>query len=113
MKKLTDWFKRWLSVISMTALVACGPKEPGPVAPSPEEVDACAAFCSMGCPGSEGSPGYDEEYGTEDDVPCAQACEDILAGPEFDGNRECLDGATTCEQAEECILEGGFEDAGS
>ena len=112
MKNLLKQFKRWLTVLMLPALVfACGgPKDPGPVAPTPDEVDACAAFCSMECPGSEGTPGYDEVYGTEDDVSCTEACNDVLAGPEFDGNRACLDTVTTCMQAEECIFEGGFEE---
>ena len=54
-------------------LLGCGPVpvRPDPVDPGDDVGDSCTIACAvmqqLGCPGWRGSPGEDEEYGTEDD----------------------------------------------
>lgn len=90
------------------------PTPPPTPPPTPQEVEACDAFCevrvSLGCDSHGGdAPGPDEVLGTADDVPCAQACKHHLSGDVYVSDRQCLDTATTCEQTEVCVFEGGVD----
>lgn len=82
-------------------------------APRPDNPDAgtatcktmCARITELGCPGAEGSWGADDDAGTDDDVACAPACQDLVEGG---ANLElaCVTGAETCEDVDRCF-EGG------
>ena len=68
--------------------------------------DDCAAACAnleqLGCDGAEGSPGVDEEYGTEDDVPCEDVCRDVMEGG-ITMHPACVAAAESCEAVDECF----------
>lgn len=107
---------RVLSLVLLAALCACKHVPdviyiPGP--PVPEDAgkaEECAAACAnlerMQCPGWEGSPGFDEVYGTPDDVSCTAACVEIVeSGPTVTLNQRCTAAATSCEQVDACFGE--------
>ena len=84
-------------------LVTC--QTPGPIVP---KNNACAQACSnmteLGCPGHEGSPGQDGIEGNEDDVACAQVCEDFYTEG-FDFHADCVSAADSCDSVDTCSLE--------
>lgn len=102
-------------VFALLFLCACGggpgPK-PGPPVPdsagTPEECAyACDNLARLQCPGHEGSPGADEVFGTDDDVPCAQACIDIVtADNTVTLQQRCVAEAASCAQADDCFAFG-------
>ena len=67
---------------------------------------ACNNLRRLGCAGRDGSPGYDEVFGTADDVPCAIVCADIEAAarnvPGLSLHPECLKAAKDCREASSC-----------
>lgn len=63
---------------------------------------ACENLRLIGCPGAEGSPGPDEMFGTQDDVPCADVCQEVENLGRFSLNPECISTAETCEQVDAC-----------
>jgi len=63
---------------------------------------ACANLARLGCPGAEGSPGLDEEYGTPDDVPCEAVCVDVEANG-VSMHTACTAAAGSCEAADGCF----------
>jgi hypothetical protein len=63
---------------------------------------ACDNLRNMGCDGSEGSPGPDEEFGNSDDVACEDVCERIMDEGDFSIEPECVAKAKSCEEVEEC-----------
>jgi hypothetical protein len=69
--------------------------------------DDCEAACDnlleLGCDGAEGSPGPDEEYGTPDDVPCADVCREIMTEGGITMHPACVAEAESCEAVEECF----------
>lgn len=90
----------WLACL----LVGCRLPPVQPPTPTPND-DACQQACDqlerLGCPGHEGSPGRDEQYGTADDVACAQVCRDV----EADGismHTSCVATAADCATVEAC-----------
>jgi hypothetical protein len=64
--------------------------------------EACVNLAELGCDGAEGSPGVDEVYGTEDDVPCDVICRETIAAG-VDMHPICVAAAPTCEAADECF----------
>jgi len=70
--------------------------------------DACQLYCGkaveLRCPEASGSPGEDEIEGNADDVPCLQVCRDVIAGGHYQSRRECIEQATSCHVAENCLL---------
>jgi hypothetical protein len=68
---------------------------------------ACKNLNKLGCAGRMGSPGYDDVWGTDDDIPCAIVCAEIEeAAREVPGlslNPACQAKALDCRQASECI----------
>ena len=98
-------------VVMLFAWPSCHPK-PDPVPAEAGTSDDCASACenlkALGCPGWEGSPGTDSEYGTRDDVSCEGVCIELL---ESDPNMTlfplCTSKATTCAEIDLCF-EGGF-----
>jgi len=66
----------------------------------------CAAACAnlerLRCPGADGSPGIDEEYGTPDDVPCEAVCVDVEAGG-VSMHTACTAAAESCSAADGCF----------
>ena len=69
--------------------------------------DDCAAACEnlarLGCPGAQGSPGKDETFGTEDDVPCVEVCEEIMRTPPVSIHPNCVAAAKSCDAVERCF----------
>jgi hypothetical protein len=63
--------------------------------------DACANIEKLGCDGAEGSPGEDEQFGTEDDKSCAQVCGETMALG-VDMKPGCVAAAESCEAVEAC-----------
>lgn len=58
-----------------------------PITPVPEDTDTpeyCEAACEnmerLGCDEAKGSPGEDEQFGTEDDVSCSDVCKNVMSG---------------------------------
>ena len=65
-------------------------------------VAACNNMEDLDCDGWQGSPGEDEEFGTEDDVPCDEVCKMIAeesSGEMFPG---CVAAADSCEAVDAC-----------
>lgn len=94
-------------------LIACVRKDmpPLPVTPNQDEAEDCPAACETmeryQCPGWRGSPGADDVYGTEDDVPCDQACREIVtADISASLNQQCVAMSTSCRMVERCFEEG-------
>jgi hypothetical protein len=85
-------------------IAACG----GAQHPHNSDGEGCEAACAnlrelKFCGEHEGSPGPDDEYDTDDDVPCAPTCQDIEgAGPGFGLNTQCLAKATNCKAVAAC-----------
>lgn len=104
--------KTWFFCVLMTGSVLfprCNRvKEPTPDAPTdPASVLAqcelaCNRLAELGCEGWQGSPGYDGEYETEDDVPCVQVCTDFEINPESELNSGCIAVAPSCPAMEKC-----------
>lgn len=64
--------------------------------------EACANLAELGCDGADGSPGVDEVYWTEDDVPCDVICRETIAAG-VDMHPICVASASTCNAADECF----------
>ena len=91
-------------ILTLVLAVACGAvtPTPEPVSPAADCALACENLVDMGCPGSEGSPGFDEKYGTDDDVPCADACVELsIESPFFP--LECIILAVSCDGVSACF----------
>lgn len=90
-------------------VAACLPKPaPAPPPQPTEDPSTCAGACQnlalLRCPGWDGSPGPDDQMGTADDVPCVQACGDILLSePTVELYLTCQAGAASCEAAYRCF----------
>ena len=63
---------------------------------------ACGRMEELKCEGWQGSPGYDGEYGTGDDVACREVCSTIDVNPESDLNPSCIALATSCKAVDRC-----------
>ena len=63
---------------------------------------ACSNIAELGCDGAEGSPGPDEVYGTEDDVPCAEVCEET-EGAGVSMETGCVSAADDCDAVDACF----------
>jgi hypothetical protein len=103
--------RRLTAVLGAVAILgACVPL-PQPAPPPTPQERACDTFCELiahlECEGHEGSPGNDEQFGTDDDVGCPQVCRDMLSGDIYTSDRPCLDTALTCRAAEDCVFDGG------
>lgn len=57
----------------------------------------------MGCPGAEGSPGFDDTFGTADDVGCPTACVEISDGEPGFFPLRCAQTAPTCDAVDRCF----------
>lgn len=69
--------------------------------------DACTRMCATmadeQCDGWQGSPGEDERFGTKDDVPCNEACEQVVsADPTMEESVQCGASAESCSAIENC-----------
>lgn len=68
---------------------------------------ACKNLHKLGCAGRQGSPGYDEVWGTLDDISCEVVCADLekvaMEIPGLSLNPACLKDARDCRQASECV----------
>jgi hypothetical protein len=99
--------------VAIFLFVSCGganPIQPGPPVPELEAERVCMSSClnlaKLQCPGYEGSPGADEEFGTEDDVPCSKVCVDLAKDdPASIPYHNCMSGVGSCEAAEACFDE--------
>ncbi len=63
---------------------------------------ACKRMAELKCEGWQGSPGYDGEYGTGDDVACVEVCGSIDINPESDLNTKCVAAAKSCRDVGGC-----------
>ena len=63
---------------------------------------ACERMGELGCEGWQGSPGYDGEYGTGDDVECPEVCSRIEINQESELRPACIAAATSCEAVDRC-----------
>ena len=91
-------------------VAACTPPLPPEPPPAPERDGSCDAACDnlarLQCHGHEGSPGPDEAYGTDDDMPCAVACRKIILADEHATlYQACVAAADSCESADECFVQ--------
>lgn len=92
MKKLI-----FLAVLCMAA--KCGePVDPGDI---DDCDDACANVEKLGCDGSEGSPGKDEQFGTGDDKSCVQVCQETMR-EDIPLNPGCVATAASCSEVDNC-----------
>jgi len=64
---------------------------------------ACENIRLMGCDGAEGSPGPDEQYGNEDDLPCEDVCEHVMSEGDFSIEPECISKASNCDEVDACF----------
>lgn len=102
-------------IIFFVFLFSCGPFNPSPGPPVNPEAgtvedcgDACNRLEELQCPGWEGSPGTDEEFGTPDDVDCMTVCEDLMENNEtLTLYPKCTSEAESCEEVEQCF-EGDY-----
>lgn len=74
---------------------------------NPDNVfNSCQAACTnmrvMKCDGWQGSPGEDEIFGTEDDVPCYEACTIMEMNPEADLEPDCIAFSESCNEVKKC-----------
>lgn len=103
--------KRFSSVQKLAAIALCIACQftPDPVnPPPPPPTDSCDLACKnmkkLGCDGWEGSPGYDEIFGTDDDVSCFRVCVETMdADPSVDIHPGCVSEAESCKEVEECF----------
>ena len=93
-------------------LTACGGcvYQPPPDNPIDNDPSNCSAACDnlkrLGCPGWEGSPGKDEQFGTDDDVSCEDVCVDVVnTDPSVTLNQTCTADAESCDEVEACFDE--------
>jgi len=64
--------------------------------------DACARMQELKCDGWQGSPGQDEQHGTEDDVTCIETCALIEINPDALLRPDCIAKIQTCEDMDRC-----------
>ncbi len=100
--------KAILFVILVPLALQCAPIEPHPPNdPDAGTVEHCPAACEnlayLQCPGWEGSPGADEVYGTEDDVPCLEVCEDFVEFSNMTLYPLCTAKSMSCDDVLECF----------
>lgn len=104
-------FTRDLLAFTIAAFlfIACSwppapPTEPPPVPAWDAGADDSAVLCARACTACPvDSPGPDIELGTDDDVPCQQACRDqVAADPTLDELLRCTAAAGSCERARRC-----------
>lgn len=110
-----------LGIVAMLLFIAllvmtcpsCGPYTPtppvDPEAGTPEDCPAaCANLEELQCPGWEGAPGPDGEYGTEDDTSCTEVCITLMeSDPSMTLFPVCTARAASCEEVDTCF-EGGY-----
>lgn len=97
-----------LFLLLVVFLSRCGPITPIP--PNPyDPVEYCDAACNnlfkLGCPGWEGSPGEDEQFGTEDDISCVDVCKAVVEEPTATLHQKCTAEASSCEEVEACFVD--------
>jgi hypothetical protein len=89
-------------------LMGCGGVRPNPIPDS--DPDDCLAACQnlerLKCPGYEGSPGPDEQYGTADDESCELICKSIVKEPGFSVFPSCTAKAQSCDEVDACFAWG-------
>jgi hypothetical protein len=107
-KRRTTTLPAMLSIMVIACSWTNNPNPGPPADPEAGTAEDCADACDnlerLHCPGWEGSPGTDEEYGTADDVPCTQVCEDLMnADPTLTLYPKCASTADTCEAIEKCF----------
>ena len=99
MKKL---FWLTLAVWGIT-WVGCGPLVVvDPTVVTGDCARACANLAWLACPGWQGSPGEDEQYGTTDDIRCEDACALLAGHAELDFQLGCAARAADCAAYEAC-----------
>jgi len=108
-------FHFWLMVVLFITVLlvsfcsSCGPRPGPPVDPEGGTSEDCAQACAkleeLGCPGHEGSPGLDSDYGSTDDVSCTEVCETLMqADKTMTLMPACTAKATSCEEVEACFM---------
>lgn len=94
----------WLATFAATSLLSCSGAKP------PAENGTCRSACAnlqaLGCDGYLGSPGYDEEYATEDDLTCVNVCLDISNDPAGELYLDCTTSAQSCRAVDRCFEMG-------
>lgn len=93
-------------LLGMLVVSACsiGPNDDWEDGGSPDDCHAaCDNLAKLGCPGAEGSPGPDEEYGTQDDVSCAEVCQNVMEEGGISMHPACVASADNCSEADECF----------
>lgn len=72
-------------------------------------VEDCAPACEnlqrLRCPGADGSPGADREFGTTDDRTCKTVCEEIMEEGEKTLYPKCVAAARTCQDVDACFVD--------
>lgn len=95
---------RYLIIIA--ALFGCEVRDQDDAKPDSGTVDDCKAACDnlrgMNCEAGIGSPGQDEVYGTDDDVPCETVCRDFMMPP-ASLHPGCVAQAKSCNEADRCF----------
>lgn len=71
---------------------------------APEDCDAaCGNMVRLGCEEGDGSPGPDEQFGTEDDVSCVAVCRNAMSGSKGIPVRPiCVSKVDACDDVEDC-----------
>ncbi len=100
-------------VLSFLGSEGCAVMTPVPDDPAVVVVDeqadcaeACANMEVLEYPGWDGSPGPDRRRGTDDDLSCAQVCEEVEgSGDGFSWNTPCVASARSIEQVDSCSAE--------
>jgi len=98
-------------------LLLCGcpltPELPKLHKPAATCSNACANLTARRCIGFMGAPGDDDTFGTDDDVPCADTCEDYMDSLPNPQSAKlelgCLSASESCGDVETCFedWEGG------
>jgi hypothetical protein len=93
-----------LSFLAVMMFNGCTPEPDWDDSGTPDDCEAaCERIEELGCEGAEGSPGPDEEYGTEDDVPCVEVCRNVMVEGGVSLHPACVAAADNCNAVDACF----------
>ncbi len=97
--------RKWLVVLFLVGCIPIVPPKPLPDDMAGGCAEACANLALLKCPGHEGNPGEDGEFGTADDISCTDVCEEIESQPGGSMNPGCVANVESCDLVDRCVAE--------